>query len=261
MELKELNNSNPIGMIHNTTNQESQLKDTKINDNPIRFQKYEIDVEAFNDTKREIKFTFATNRVDRSSDVVNPQGAELEDFLKNPVFLWMHDKTIPPIGKVVAIEKQGSNLIGVVEFWKNDNPPSMWSDSDKLANSIYEQYKNGFLKAVSIAFRPIDATFNRVTGGNNYNRYSITEISAVTVPDNPDALIRAKSMGIDMDIVKSYCEKALKTFGEYSSETFHKENSGQNKEEIIKSINNFIKDKLEIEEIIKKIQEELINVR
>lgn len=238
-------------------NQETQIRnDFEVNDNPIKFQKYDINVESFNEEKREIKFTFSTGRVDRSNDIVNPQGAILDDFLKNPVFLWMHDKTIPPIGKVVAIEKQGNVLIGVVEFWKNSNSPEFWSESDRLANSIYEQYKNGFLKAVSVAFRPVDATYNRETGGNNYNSYTITEISAVTVPDNPDALIRAKSIGIDTEIVKSYCEKTLEIFKQM--ETSQKEEMSF--DEIIKSINEEIQNKIMNDEIIQLIEEELDNV-
>lgn len=229
-----------------TTNMTEE--DLPINNNAIKFQKYEIDVEAFNDTKREIKFTFSTSRVDRSNDIVNPQGAILDDYLKNPVFLWMHDKSKPPIGRITAIEKQGNVLIGVVEFWKNEGEPDTWSESDKLANSIYEQYKNGFLKAVSVAFRPVDAEYNRNTGGNIYNSYVVTEISAVTVPDNPDALIRAKSIGIDMEIVKSYCEEAMKVF---NAETSHKEI------DLIEEINKIIDKQIKIQEIIKSIQEEI----
>ena len=83
-----------------------------------------------------------------------------------------------------------------------------------MAVSVYEQYKNGFLKAVSISFIPVDYSFNKITGGNDYKTYKITEISAVTVPDNPNALKVGK--GIDSsDIVDSIKAKLiLKTIKE-----------------------------------------------
>lgn len=178
-------------------------------------QRYNFDVTKFDDSNRTIDFIFSTSDTDRSNDVVNPSGAIIEDFMKNPVFLWSHDKTKQPIGKInnLLINGEG-NLEGTVEFWRNNIDPAYWSEADKMAVSVYEQYKNGFLKAVSISFIPVDYTFNKVTGGNNYNTYKITEISAVTVPDNPNALKIGK--GIDSnELVDSIKAKLiLKTIKE-----------------------------------------------
>lgn len=181
-------------------------------------QRYNFDVTNYDDEKRTIEFIFTTATADRSNDTVNPRGAILDDFKRNPVFLWSHDKTKQPLGKVIEIEvEEDGSLVGTVEFWRNNIDPAYWSEADKVAVSVYEQYKNKFLNAVSIAFRPIDYKFNKTRGGMDYNTYSITEISAVTVPDNPNALRIGKSMGIDFDVVKSYCRNTLNKFEEYEN--------------------------------------------
>ena len=203
-------------------------------------QRYNFDVTNFDDEKRTIEFVFTTNTTDRSNDIVNPKGAILNDFKKNPVFLWSHDKTKQPLGRVIEIEiEEDGSLVGTVEFWRNNIDPAYWSEADKVAVSVYEQYKNKFLNAVSIAFKPIDYKFNKQRGGMDYNTYSITEISAVTVPDNPNALRVGKSMGIDFDVIKSYCKDTLSKFEEFENINMA--------EDIIKSIKT--------ELIIKNIKE------
>jgi uncharacterized protein len=180
--------------------------------NPV--QRYNFDVTKFDDSNRTIDFVFTTSDKDRSNDIVNPSGAIIEDYMKNPVFLWSHDKTRQPLGKINNLILNNGRLEGTVEFWRNDIDPTYWSEADKMAVSVYEQYKNGFLKAVSISFIPVDYSFNKITGGNDYKTYKITEISAVTVPDNPNALKVGK--GIDSsDIIDSIKAKLiLKTIKE-----------------------------------------------
>lgn len=174
--------------------------------NPV--QRYNFDVTKFDDSNRTIDFVFTTSDKDRSNDTVNPSGAIIEDYMKNPVFLWSHDKTKQPLGKINNLILNEGRLEGTVEFWRNNIDPAYWSEADRMAVSVYEQYKSGFLKAVSISFIPVDYSFNKMTGGNDYKTYKITEISAVTVPDNPNALKVGK--GIDSsDIVNSIKAKLI----------------------------------------------------
>ena len=99
-------------------------------------QRYNFDVTNFDDEKRTIEFVFTTNTTDRSNDIVNPKGAILDDFKNNPVFLWSHDKTKQPLGRVVEIEiEEDGSLVGTVEFWRNNIDPAYWSEADKVAVS------------------------------------------------------------------------------------------------------------------------------
>ena len=79
-------------------------------------QRYNFDVTNFDDEKRTIDFIFTTNTTDRSNDIVNPKGAILDDFKNNPVFLWSHDKTKQPLGRVVEIDiGEDGSLFGKVD--------------------------------------------------------------------------------------------------------------------------------------------------
>lgn len=147
-------------------------------------------VESFDDEKRIIRFIFSTSTVDRKGDTINNKGWKVDDFNKNPVFLWQHDIKEQPLGIIheLEIDKTG-NLVGNVEFWKSDRDPSLWSDFDKKSDSIYEQYKKGFLKGASVRFKPLNfrpSTANK--NGIDYTSQYLLEISAVSIPDNADAL-------------------------------------------------------------------------
>ncbi len=48
-----------------------------------------------------IPFILTSKTVDRDSEVILPDGGDIENFVKNPVFLWAHDMWSPSIGKVL----------------------------------------------------------------------------------------------------------------------------------------------------------------
>ena len=54
--------------------------------------------------------------MDRQGDTVNVDGWHTRGYLKNPVVLWGHDYSIPPIGKATAIWKQDGALKATVQF-------------------------------------------------------------------------------------------------------------------------------------------------
>ena len=79
---------------------------------------------------------------------------------------------------------------------------------------IYELYKNGFLNAKSVGFQPITYAFNNETDGVEFYTQELLEHSCVPVPANPEALVSAKSMGIDLLPLKSWAEKVLDTWND-----------------------------------------------
>ncbi|NKI20347.1 hypothetical protein HFN20_03700 [Paenibacillus dendritiformis] len=48
---------------------------------------------------RVLRFIGSTETEDRDQDVIRATGWQLENYKKNPVFLWAHDYTVPPIGR------------------------------------------------------------------------------------------------------------------------------------------------------------------
>ena len=132
----------------------------------------------------QIPFKFITMTLDRDSEVLKPQGAQLKNFKKNPVFLWAHNwwQALPSIGKVIKMKKDSESFRGVVEFDLGN---------DQFAEMIYNKYKDGFLNAVSVGFIPLAVDTEPIVDGQQgftYTKYEILEVSAVPVPSNPDAL-------------------------------------------------------------------------
>lgn len=86
----------------------------------------------------------STNSLDRHGEVVDIQGIEIDNYLKNPVVLWAHDYSLPPIAKTLELKKEKikgkSVLRAVMEFA---------TDISELAKEVFELYKGGFMNAFS----------------------------------------------------------------------------------------------------------------
>ena len=136
---------------------------------------------------RSMEFVASTDAVDRYGDVIQQDGWQLDNFQKNPVFLWGHDSSAPPIGKVSSISVASNRLIATVQFATADIYP--------LADTIFKLYQKGFMNAVSVGFLPIDYEIDTPDDdsasplGVRFTQVELLEISAVTVPANPEALV------------------------------------------------------------------------
>ena len=137
--------------------------------------------------ERTLTAVISTGTVDRDGEVLLPGGAGLEPFLKNPVVLWAHDYSSPPIGKAQWIKKGRGRLTAKVEFAETEQ-----------AEEVYQLYKGGFLKAFSVGLigknshaptpdeikkKPEWAEARRII-----DQWELLEFSAVPVPANAEAL-------------------------------------------------------------------------
>jgi HK97 family phage prohead protease len=155
---------------------------------------------------RVLRFTGSTETEDRDGEVIKVAGWQLENYKKNPVFMWAHDYTQPPIGKAVNVHKRNGALIFDVEFADKD--------TYEFADTIYKLYQGGFLHATSVGFIP-DSQF--ITEGDGvksprrtYAKQELLELSAVPVPSNPDALRNAVALGISIkSITQVFGQKSL----------------------------------------------------
>lgn len=142
---------------------------------------------------------FSTDSEDRHGDVVK-QEPDLRAFKKNPVYLDSHnyDSIVHIIGKIHGISAKTGQLEGDVEFFL-DNPKGM------LAMKAAEQ---GFLNTSSIGFIP--RGFDEKTGF--ITEWELLEISAVSVPANPEALFE-KEVKEENVVIKEVTEetKEVKT--------------------------------------------------
>jgi hypothetical protein len=125
-------------------------------------------------------FVASEESADRLGDVIAVDGWDITEFKKNPVFLWSHDHSVPPIGNVPKIWKDGRQLLNSVS----------WDDEDEFARLIHGKYDRRVMRAESVGFRALDFKTND-GGGINFVKQELLEISAVAIPAHPHAIAKA----------------------------------------------------------------------
>lgn len=170
-----------------------------------------------------------TPTLDRYGEVVLPKGAIVENFLKNPVMLGSHNYMASSVGHVVNLELNEEQMIFEFVF-----------SGDQQGQELESKFKAGDMNAFSIGFKPkakvdlwspwedmpeikevtveypdgsdgkIDLTRYEHVPYRVYNKWELLEISAVSVPANPDALLLRQAE----DIIRRVAEQnpAMKSF-------------------------------------------------
>jgi len=155
--------------------------------------------------ERTLRFCFSDGSVDRMNDTIAAAGWDLTDFQANPVALWAHDSSAPPIGGARNVGVEGDRLLGDIEF----APPETYA----FADTIYRLVLGKFLRAVSVGFMPTRYAFvenDPERGfGIDFLEQSLLEISVCPVPANPNALQEARRKGIDTRPLVEWAERTL----------------------------------------------------
>ena len=147
---------------------------------------------------RALRFTISTDSVDREQDVISLAGWDLANYRRNPVVLWGHDASRLPIGRALDLRIEDNALKATVEFIPSDTP-----EGGMFAESVLRLARGGFIAATSVGFRPLkwDYTNDQSRGaddwfpGIDFEEQELVELSIVTVPANPEALIEAPGPG------------------------------------------------------------------
>lgn len=121
-----------------------------------------------------IRFIASTEQVARDGMVIEAQGWQLDNYRANPVFMWAHDYSRPPIGRVEPNINEGKLLADVT-----------FDQADDFARQVEQKYRDGFLSAVSVGWNTLD-----MKPGNppRITRAELLDVSAVPVPADPLAL-------------------------------------------------------------------------
>jgi HK97 family phage prohead protease len=128
---------------------------------------------------------------DRQEDIVNADGWDFKNYKKNPVGLFAHNYFDHPHFKTnkIKIDKENKQVLFQPEFDTHDKAQVSWNS-----------YKNGFMNSFSVGFLPKEFQYRDEdqpwSGGRNYTKQELLEISAVPVPAHPDANI-LRSLGVD----------------------------------------------------------------
>src|SRR5579872_52848 len=156
------------------------------------------------------RFTCSDETVDLAFDVIHQDGwTNLREFeQKNAVGLWAHESWSPPIGRWKNMAVENGKLKGDLEFATEDVYP--------FAATISKLVGAKFLNAVSVGFMPEKWEFSNEKErpyGIDFLKQRLLECSVCPIPANPNALIEARSMGIDTGPIIEWAEKVLDTGG------------------------------------------------
>ena len=134
------------------------------------------------DTQRQSKtllIVASMGTEDRAGDVIDPRGWDLAAYRRNPVFLWAHQRSEPPIGRSLKTWVEQNRLLALIEF----------APTSRAAH-VRQLFESGFLRGVSVGFRPLRWTQRAASNGRRgvlFLRQELLEISAAPVPMHADA--------------------------------------------------------------------------
>lgn len=142
----------------------------------------EIVVKAIAEDERVIEGVASTPTVDRVKDIVDPMGLT---FQREAPLLLGHDHS-QPVGTVTFGTPNANGLPFKAKIAKVDEDGTVKQRTDEAWHSV----KSGIIKGVSIGFRPVKSQ-PLSNGGTLYSKADVHELSLVSIPANPDAVITA----------------------------------------------------------------------
>ena len=156
------------------------------------------------DGGRGLTFVLSDATKDRHGDVVETKGWDLKWFKLNPIALFAHDNQLP-IGNWANVRVEKGQLVGDLVLAERGTSARI----DELIRLI----EQNILRAVSVGFipkkaQPLDP--EKPYAGVHYLEQELLECSLVSVPANPAALQRAKSLSIsDETLSLAFGEQAV----------------------------------------------------
>src|SRR3954447_7082388 len=97
---------------------------------------------------RTVTAVVSTAAPDRAGDVIVPAGLRnADEFLRNPVVLWAHQRSLPPIGTCERLTIEPDRVIAEAKF----------SAPSPFAQDVFNLYAEGVLRGWSIGFVPARA--------------------------------------------------------------------------------------------------------
>jgi HK97 family phage prohead protease len=163
------------------------------------------EVKAINRNTREVLHIITNATEDRAGDVVDPAGADVTNYMKNPVVLADHNYSINSIiGRATSLEIRDGGLWARTKF----HDKGIGADAFNLVEA-------GMARAWSIGFRPVEYDTRkdkdgRKTRGFHFKKWELLEYSLVAIPMNPDIVANAIKRGLlDPDNVPNLFDGVL----------------------------------------------------
>ena len=151
---------------------------------------------------REIGFILSNANLDREGDSISVPGWDIKSYEENPVVLWAHDHSQLPVGRADKTYVDGSQLKALDTFADAELYP--------FADTVYRMLQQRFLNACSVGFQPTEWEMSDT--GVNFLKQGLLEHSVCPVPAHPEALVIARSKGINTEPLKKWAENVLDGF-------------------------------------------------
>ena len=148
------------------------------------------------------KFVFSSEKVGRDGFVVLNSAIEHENYDRNNIVLWAHDDKQPPIGRGLNIDTSTAECTFDLSFVPREILP--------FAGTVRDLVAGRWLRAVSLSWQPIEAKRSSDPDiAAIFTRVDMLEISVVPLPALPDALLDARSHGVDTAPLYEWAERAI----------------------------------------------------
>lgn len=166
-------------------------------------------VEKTADGQKIYRAVASTDALDRDKEVLVPKGVQVENFMKNPVMLFIHQSKQLPVGKILSLSVDDAAV----------NMEFVFAPTD-IGKELQDLYDAEFMSAFSVGFYPKNYLFIEentpknlditLQNGTKYmldltkykempraviTDWELLEVSPVPIPSNPEALLR-RSMDV-----------------------------------------------------------------
>lgn len=143
-----------------------------------------LTVKSVDDGARVIRGIATSPTVDRMGDIVEPDGA----VFRGPINLHLYHNHELPVGNV----QFGAVKAGKMPFEAMIPDVQEAGTVRERVNEAWHSVKYRLLGAVSIGFRALEDGVELLkSGGLRFTKWEMLELSLVSVPANPDALIQS----------------------------------------------------------------------
>lgn len=158
--------------------------------------------------ENELIMVGSTSLIDRDNEILDIEGWDLKNYKKNPVVLPSHMYWEPAIGKSKKTWIEDGKLKFHILFPDTGINP--------VADVYKGLYKGGFMTASSVGFNPYEWKWGEKPGEprRTFMKQELLEISLVSVPANPEALLTEKAIqsAVDKGRLSSNDIKTLEDF-------------------------------------------------
>jgi len=154
----------------------------------IHRQVVQVQVNSAGLAEDEIDVIMSTDALARDGHILVPQGCQLNNYRRNNIWLWSHNPDIP-VGNGENVTVSPDGITCRVKF----APRGISPDAD-MYNGMA---KAGVVKAVSIAFDPIDMEPldpKKPRGGQLIKTWELLEASWVSIPADTGAMVTARQL-------------------------------------------------------------------